>query len=52
MSGKATATEIEDHWTYSDILRCILYMDMEAVSDWEANKPIEDTKKPQNSIIC
>ena len=33
--GKATATEIEQNWTYSDLLKCILYSDIEAIRAWK-----------------
>jgi len=34
--GKATATEVEHNWTYSGMLKCLLYSDIEAVREFKA----------------
>ncbi len=41
MSGKSTAAEIENYWTYRDILTCILFMDFESVAQWKAQQSAE-----------
>lgn len=46
MSGKASATEIDNHWTWADMLKCVVFMDMEAVSTWkELKDPKEDKRE-------
>lgn len=45
-AGNASLSEIEKNWTYSDMLKFILYTDMEAVRNWKAIP-----KTNQNEII-
>lgn len=45
--GKATKTEIEQNWTYSDMLECLLYSDIEAVREFKA---APKQKKSQEEI--
>lgn len=47
-AGNASLSEIERNWTYSDMLKFILYTDMEAVRSWKA---IPKSQQGQSEII-
>jgi len=40
--GYATITEIDQNWTYTDLLKCFLYIDIEAVRAWKASTEEQD----------
>lgn len=53
MSGKATATEIEQNWTYRELLECIWFMDQELVATHnrvESNRP-ENKTSTSNALF-
>lgn len=42
--GKATVSEIDSAWSYSDLLKCVLYSDIEAIQRWKSYPKQNDSQ--------